>query len=70
MIPSATGTEQNKMSNYQPAITKNNDGSFFALVIRIDADGEENVIHGYKGRHFKTEKAALKSTNTHIAKYC
>jgi len=56
------------MSDYKPAITKQDD-SFYALVVRIDSDGEENVIHGYKGRFFKTEKAALKSTNNHINKF-
>ena len=58
------------MSNYSPAITKNSEGSFYALIVRIDCDGEKQVIHGYNGRHFKTEKAALKSTNTYISKYC
>ena len=55
------------MSDYQPRITKNNDGFFFALVVRIDNDGEVNVCN-YKGRSFKTHKAALKSTNTYISK--
>ena len=60
-------TEQNEM--IKPHITENKAGSFFALVVRVE-DGENVVLHGYKGRHFKTEKAALKSTNAHIAKYC
>ena len=58
------------MSKYTSNIKKNNDGSFYALVVRIDKDGEQNVIHGYKGRHFKTEKAALRSTEKYINKYC
>lgn len=58
------------MSNYSPAITKNSEGSFYALIVRTDYDNEKQVIHGYTGRHFKTEKAALKSTNTYISKYC
>lgn len=58
------------MSNYKPVIRKNNDDSFYALIVRVDRDGEENVIRGYSGRHFKTEKAALKSTNNYIAKHC
>ena len=53
------------MSKYEARIRKS-DGSFYALVVRIDRDGEENVTHGYKGRHFKTEKAAIKSTNKFI----
>ena len=56
------------MSNYQARITKTADGSFYALIVRIDRDGEENVIHGYKGRHFATVKAAQKSTDTSLAK--
>ena len=56
------------MSNYQPRITKNADGEFFALIVRVDYDGEENVIQGYKGRHFKTRKAAERSTTKYIAK--
>ena len=56
------------MSNYQARITKTADGSFYALIVRIDRDGEENVIHGYKGRHFATVKAAQKSTGTYLAK--
>ena len=53
---------------YKSAITKNKDGSFYALVVRVDCDGEEFVCRSYNGRHFKTEKAALKSTANHIAK--
>ena len=52
---------------YTPNITKNSDGSFYALVIRIDNDGERNVVHGFS-RHFKTEKRASKSANAFIAK--
>ena len=57
------------MSKYIPAITKSSDDSFYALVVRVDYDGEKQVIHGYTGRHFKTEKAAIKSTSAYIAKY-
>ena len=53
---------------YKSAISKNAENSFYALIVRIDADGEKNVIHGYKGRHFKTEKAAIRSTSKYIAK--
>ena len=54
------------MSKYEPRITKDSEGSFYALVVRIDRDGEESVIHGYKGRHFASHKAALKSTTRYI----
>lgn len=56
------------MSNYKANITKTADGSFYALIVRIDRDGQENVIHGYKGRHFATAKAAEKSTAAYLAK--
>jgi len=57
------------MSNYQASITKNAEGSFYALVVRIE-NGYKNVIGHYKGRHFATEKAAIKSTSNYIAKFC
>jgi hypothetical protein len=56
------------MSNYQARIRENADGDFYALIVRIDRDGEESVIHGYRGRHFKTLKAAQKSTANYIKK--
>ena len=56
------------MKNHQARITKSADNSFYALIVRIDRDSEENVIHGYKGRHFATLKAAQKSTSNYIDK--
>jgi len=56
------------MSPHKAVIRKNADGHFYALIVRIDRDGEENVINGYEGRHFKTLKAAEKSTSNYIAK--
>lgn len=56
------------MSNHKARITKDSEGSFYALIVRIDRDGQENVIHGYKGRHFATAKAAEKSTSAYLAK--
>ena len=55
------------MSDYKPAITKNNDGSYHALVVRIDCDGKPNVCRFPAGRHFKTLKGAEKFTAKHIA---
>lgn len=60
-------TKENMMSKYEARIKKQAD-SFYALIVRVDRDGEENVIHGYKGRFFKTMKAAQKSTSNYIAK--
>jgi len=56
------------MSKYEARISKSND-SFYALIVRIDRDGEESVIHGYNGRHFTTMARAEKSTSAYIAKY-
>lgn len=53
---------------YESRIRENKETGFYALIVRIDRDGEERVIHGYKGRHFKTLKAAQKSTNDYIKK--
>lgn len=56
------------MSKYQANITKNADGAFYALIVRVDMDGQTQVIHGYKGRNFSTLKAAEKSTSAYLAK--
>ena len=53
------------MSKHKANIRKNANGDFYALIVRVDYDGEENVIHGYKGRSFTTFAAASKS----VAKY-
>lgn len=53
------------MATYIPKITEQG-GEYYALIVRVDLDGEENVIHGYKGRYFKTRKAAIKSTDKYI----
>lgn len=55
------------MSTYKAKISQQ-ENSFFALIVRIDRDGEENVIHGYNARHFASRKAAEKSTAAYIAK--
>ena len=54
---------------YESRISGNTENGFYALIVRIDYDGEESVIHGYKGRHLKTRKAAEKSTSNYIAKH-
>jgi len=40
---------------------------FFALVVRTDSDGAEQVDPCFKGRHFASRKAAERSTAKHIA---
>ena len=58
------------MSLYIPAITgPHKNAQFYALIVRVDDDKSEHVIHGYKGRHFKTHKAANKSTTAYIRKH-
>lgn len=55
------------MSKYEARIRKQDD-SFYALIVRIDSDNQESVIHGYS-RFFKTLKAAEKSTSDYINKH-
>jgi demethoxyubiquinone hydroxylase (CLK1/Coq7/Cat5 family) len=55
------------MSKHQARISASN-GSFYALIVRIDRDGEEQVIYGYAGRHFVTRAAAERSTAKYLAK--
>ncbi len=54
------------MSYYAPRFSENADGSVYALIVRVDPDGSENVIHGYAGRHFANQKNAVRSTTKHI----
>ena len=58
------------MNNYNAVITKDGEGAFYALVVRIERDGEKVVIGHYKGRHFKTEAAAVRSTTKYMNDYC
>ena len=64
---------------YKANIKKNREGSFYALVVRLEkvtcslsgrAWTDEVVIGHYKGRHFKTLKAAEKSTAKYMKEYC
>jgi hypothetical protein len=55
------------MSQYESRIRNTTEG-FYSLIVRIDRDGEQNVIHGYKGRYFATEAAAQRSTARYIMK--
>jgi len=58
------------MSNHIAKILKNNEGSYYAYIVRVDYDGEESVIYGYDGRHFQTRKGAERSTSSYISKHC
>jgi hypothetical protein len=56
------------MSKYEPKVTGTIENGFYTLVIRIDKDGQENVLTGYKGRHFSTREAGIKSAKKYITK--
>lgn len=61
--------KENIMSLHKAEISKEAEGSYFALIVRIDRDGQENVIRGYKPRHFKTRANAEKSTQNYMKKW-
>lgn len=61
-------TRGKEMSKHEPRFNQYKDGSVYALIVRIDRDGEEHVIHGY-ARHFKSLAAAQKSASNYMAKY-
>ncbi len=60
---------KSKDTKYKSVIRKDGTGDFYALIVRVDSDGQENVIHGYKGKYFKTKEAAEKSTREYMTKY-
>ena len=56
------------MAKYQPDVSEHSrSGLFHALVVFVNSDGCKLVDHGYEGRYFKTQKAALKSTGDYIS---
>ncbi len=57
------------MSQHEARITGTTDNGFYALIVRIDRDGEEHVLYGYKGRTFKTRPAAEKSVANYMRKF-
>lgn len=62
------------MAKYAARIRKEKDGGYFALIVGIDrivmpdksVYDHEWVIPGYKGRHFLTQKAAIRSTDNYM----
>ncbi len=58
------------MSQYKAVIKPvgQNRTDFYAFIVRVEKDGYESVIHGYKGRYFKSYIAADKSTAAYILK--
>lgn len=59
---------QGNRGSYQPNITRNANGHFYALVVRIDHDGAQHVCRGFKGRHFVSRIAAEKAAAAYIEK--
>jgi len=56
------------MSKHEPRISGNEENGFYALIVRIDYDGQENVIYGY-ARHFASRKNAERSVNSYMKKH-
>ena len=55
------------MSKHETRVTGTDDNGFYALVVRIDRDGEEHVCHGF-ARHYKTRKAGERGAARYITK--
>jgi|AJXC01.1.fsa_nt_gi hypothetical protein len=55
------------MSTHEPRVSGTIENGFYALIVRIDRDGEENVINGF-ARHYKTRKAGERAAAKYIAK--
>jgi hypothetical protein len=56
-----------KMTTYQAKIRNTADNLFFAMVVRVDQDGEQDVVSGFQPRHFSSLKAAEKATQKFLA---
>jgi hypothetical protein len=56
------------MSAYAARIKETQEGSFYAFIVLKHKDGYEQVLRGYKSRHFASMKAAEKSISNYLAK--
>lgn len=54
------------MSKYESRIRKQGN-EYYSLIVRIDKDGQENVIHGY-AKWLKTRKGAERSAMNYMKK--
>ena len=48
-------------------VARINAATFYAMVVRVDRDGEEQVDSCFRPRHFASLKAAERSTARYIA---
>ena len=56
------------MTQYKTKICERYAGNFTALIVRVDYDGNEEVLKGYGIRHFKTRDNAVKSSAKYMLK--
>ena len=56
------------MARYSSVIKQNADGFFYAMVVRIDSDGFEQIDPSFRCRSFASLKAAERATVRHISK--
>ena len=56
------------MSKHEARYTENENG-VYALIVRIDRDGEEQVIRGFNPRYFASRKNAERAVAKHFAKF-
>ena len=54
------------MTTYTARITSTELG-FFALVVRVDKDGSEQIDPCFRARHFATRKSAERSTQRYLS---
>lgn len=52
------------MTRYEARI---NQSSLYTMVVRVDADGQEQVDPSFSARHFSTMAAAKRAADRHIA---
>ena len=62
-----TITNYNAASRYQPRFSSEADGGIYAVIVRVDQDGSENVIHGFS-RHYRSLKIAEHQADHYITK--
>jgi len=58
------------MSKHEARLTTYKDGTVYAMIVRIDRDGEESVITTYKARHFTNRTRAERSTAKYLNEHC